>query len=499
MKKEMKLQPTEGLLEALSHNLYDSVDAEVGELIFNAMDAATLANRDPIIQVKIWQAGEHPLSKGPALSVLDNGVGFTDEVSERYCRLGESFWVHHKQGGMHGRHGVGKLSAMALGVGPYYIITRSVHGSGIKMVRLSKSSMTTGAKWQEVAAGRFLHLPEVETFSEIFVPDFRGGVTPEELQQQLTLRLPVTQSWQISVNGQPVQRRHFSAQVNFVSEDVPILGGQVEIQLGVLEQDSTNQDDGVWLVDKRLGRLVARMGDVRRAAGIGGAICHPSLVGTVAVHGLAEVSTTNRGGIKAGFWTTPRGEALHDAIMLWGNEQAAKVLGEELPGNKNSMLLDSLQPHLSLFEQAFGSPSPQQQEQPSATERPRHREGLRSSVAPTVERKPREPRAPRTEEEKRPQLPTQPRMRIEGLTYDLWSYVTTTDLPAEVRPGNTMVLNLGHPEVKRLLSRRQSAPLTFRDALVRWLIEAHVVENNDGSTPPFKRVYDLMARVIPNK
>ncbi len=489
---EMQLVAKAGLMKALS-GLYSSVEDEVAELVINGLDAATLAGHPPVIKIRFWAPGEHPLSpNGPALSVLDNGTGFTPEVIRRYCQLGESAWLGNQRG-IHGRHGIGKLAAMALGLGTYIIITRADPTQGIAMVQLNMDSLHTPTRWKKLKQERpgFEYLPKEGTFTEIFIPNFRGGTTAPKLQSQLTLRLPIS-PWEVTVNGQHVLHRQFTAQLKFTSEHVHVLDGPIQLELGILDTEAA--DDAVWLVDKELGRLVCRLESIRRAAGLRGALCDPRLVGSISVSGLAAFSTPDRDGLQASFWSNQKGEALRNALMLWGNQEATKLLGEE-PGT-NDGVMELIQKHLGLFATAFGAPALLQ-----GTTTPKqlgsrpHGKRESSEGDTATSRRERTPR-----EQHPPQASTKPRIRIAERDYEVWTFTILSELPAEVRRGDVIVVNLGHPEVKRLMSRRHAAPLTFRDGMVRWLIEAHVIATAEKNQEPSRtcaEIYSLYNRVIP--
>ena len=230
--RSVKFNVRKGLFARLSTHTYRSVAEAMAELIINGMDSAHLAGRLPKIIITVFEKGQHPLSpNGKALSVIDNGLGFTDNVIERYCDVGESAW-EGSSGVVQGQFGIGKIAAMSLGAGevsPYYIVTRTSKSGRPEMVFITADTIERESGWKSLPnKSGFDYLPSSESFAEILIPDYQDNISLDELRRQLTYCLP-TFPWKVTVNGQEVSHRQFDVQTSFTS---PVLRFMLRKPLG---------------------------------------------------------------------------------------------------------------------------------------------------------------------------------------------------------------------------------------------------------------------------
>lgn len=481
------LTPTERLFtDCLARNLYPTLDLAVVELLTNAIDAATSIGVVPEMWIRLIPKGGHPLSPhNDALSVLNN-AGIAD-ISV-YQQVGFSSYTGKR--GFHGTQGLGKLAALACGPrkNPFYYLTTSTDSGQAWRYRLLPIPMQKQEPEPVDRSDPLLHLPAKGPFTEILIPRFDYSTTFPDLSGRLTMVLPM-RPWNIWMMGPndsswtEVAHRSINAQVRFETPHIETLGGPVLMEFGIAAEGISDQD-AVLLVDADTRRIVAqlhRIPDARRR--FDEHLLNSRVFGAVYVHDLEDKCSTDRQGLQGGFWNNLYGLTLTEVLNTWGVEQVISLTGRE--ERVNDAVGRGVAEIADEFLHAFGEPDPPPNEfdddhgedieiiLPNAPPRRRRR---RTSSEDNGTRKPREPKQTDPDESKDNDQPDIIErggkwIRIGDTTYQVKSYNTGGDTPAQASRGPVIVFNANHPEVEQA-RRRHRAVLS--DTLRRAAIEAHI-------------------------
>ncbi|MFA4831238.1 MAG: ATP-binding protein [Patescibacteria group bacterium] len=479
--------------------MYADTRQAVGELVINGLDAANQIKRMPVVAIHLWAAGEHRLSetKCAAMTVTDNGIGFTDEVITIYGRVAESAQVGH------GRHGVGKFAAFALcsQKNPrYHIVTASGNERHARRFDIDGDVIfrTEGFAPSIVDRSDLPGLPDSGSFAQVVIPDLERSFTAEELIEFLTDHLPHT-PWEMTVNGQVVPHRQVKVLESVLVPPIIGVAGQVRIELGKAED--LRHPDSVWLMDGLTLRPVAQVAELPRAVRglLDPNLLDPVLLGNIFIDGLEDHSSGGRSGLAADFWQGAFGRKLIDIFNGFAAPAARRVLGvisrpDDLLSSQIAVLGDT-------FSAAFGAPEiPENfKPQPKGASQgggPSGGEDDEDEEEDGKEPKPRDPsgRQPTPGGGSQRRERGQRRaafVKIEDKTYQVISFKTGGTVPSSVRKGDVIVVNTDHYDVKRLLRKRATDELAVH--LCRILIEAHVA--NVYGQGEIEQVYRLKAVV----
>ena len=497
MNKSIRFKPTSGLVRALSKNLYRDPNLMAGEIAYNGLDAAERCGREPVIEVRFWSVGEHPLSlDAPALSFLDNGPGFTPEVIADYVLVGESVYLHNPR--FHGAHGLGKFAAFGFSTaGSFLIITRPLGETRVVCYRVSVDDIFSDNEIKaEPVRTPLPGLPTKGSFACIFIPGFNDLITAEELRESFANLLPI-RPCQVSVQGVPVVLRRLEAEREVTTLPLPAFGGStLTIRLAVAEV--TGQNDRVRIIDAESSRPVASLDtlppSVRRR--LDHRLLHPRLLGEILVPGnLEKRSETGRAGIAADYWRSDQGGAFIDAMNIYGAPLAGELVGSD--AKPRGPINESLSEVANLFKERFGEPDDSIEPEPEGNgPNPSKKPGVkppRSDSHGGGERKTGEGDDQR---KKRSRSDPPPfggvLVRVEGATYTVISFACASNVPAHVRSGNVIVINTKHQQIERL----QKLPSArVREELARDIIEAHVASECDDNSDLFGRVYQILGQM----
>lgn len=475
--------------EELAARLYRNLSTAVAELVINGLAAATLLGVKPRIIIRRWDPEEHLYSPdGPALSVLDNGTGFTSAVISAYGQVGTS--VHHGNVAVPGEHGLGKMAAFALGSEGFYIISSTSESGPAWVYEIPRVNVFNPQGFQPVRVERseLPGLPKSGPFTMILVPQFRDSFDLKELRDDLTFLLPM-RAWEVVVQGEQVSPRKVQAQATMTTDRIPALGGTIRFELAVAEVSGGR--DALWLVDAGSGRLVTELMDLPGARRLlDGALLNPRLIGSVFIPGIEAQSSAGRAGLSATYLSSAPGQAMIGALNLFGGDLARQVLGEAAPSENPA--LDLARQVVQSFRTAFG--------EPEAPVGGGGKDGGGANPTPGPKGPGggtgggRGPRGPKTGSSGGTDKlsPDAVVLRIEGRTYQVMSFRTADPVPVSVRKG-TLVINTDHPTTKRLLAATGPAR---RDGLVRALVDAHVVSTRDALVDVTAAAYELLEKVL---
>jgi hypothetical protein len=486
---------SDGLVRAMSANLYREPSLMIAELVINGLDAATRRGVVPEIAVRFWTAGEHPMSPdSPAMTVLDNGTGFTDEVIADYVRVGES--AHRNDARFHGTHGLGKLAAFGLGHDRFAIVTRPQGSKQVLVYWIAAADVFSGHEIKaERAKGVLPGLPGSGPFTFIVIPDFNGSVDEAELHERLTQILPI-RPCQVTVQDQLVELRRFQAEREVETPPLPAFsGGTIRFRLAVAEV--TGRHDRVRIIDVVSGRPVTSFetlpASIRRR--LEPILLHPKLQGEVLVPGnLEKHSETGRSGIAAAYWSSEHGEVLIAALNVYGAPLASELLGSET--KPKGPIEDRLGDVADLFTKSFGEPDDSVEPEPDdkgtkPTDKPGTKpqpDGKGGGLTKKGDGKKNE----RTGRRNSPPSFGGVLVKVEDTTYTVISFACDSDSPCHVRLGNTIVINTRHREVERV---QKMAPSRVREELARHIIEAHVAAKHGDGSDLFGQVYKILAKL----
>lgn len=481
--KKMKFIATAGLAsQALSRGLYRDPIQPVAELIINGLDSANNDGRTPVIEVTFWKKSKHPLSKeGPALTVTDNGTGFTDKVIANYVRVAESARIGH------GRAGIGKFAPFALTSGDtFHIVSATGQNSRPFMFQLVGANIFQGEGFERQAISRdeLPSLPEQGSFSQIIVPDFEESFDQNELIKFLTINLPNT-PWTVTVNGVPVPHRVFPISKVFEIPRPNGIEGNVRVELG--KSAATTDSDSVWLYDSITKRPVV---DLRLVlvGQLDAVLRDPRLVGAIYVPKLEDRTAGTRSGLVANFWKSKMGITLFDILQHIVAQHARELLGEEKEPSTTEQT--SLREAAALFQKAFGAPTiSSTEEMGNQGPAPSGSSGGGGGGSGRPPKKPSEPSKVRSTGHKAPVI------RIEGKDYTVLTFVIPDEkiMPSQVRAGGMMVINMGHPDVLRAKAGGHRASALLRH-IMRAMIEAHVQDTYTG--PAWQRkLHELLHKI----
>ncbi len=491
-KKRIILRPAVQMVDELSDGLYRDLTAALGEAIFNSIDAATLRGVTPKIQIKSWRRGEHPLVAGSrGLSILDNGIGFTDSVIEAYCNPGVS--ANKGRKGLHGAHGLGKFAIFALcaeGHKVFHILT-SIGGKEVWEYCLDREHIWDASGFEaNLVTGKYPGLPAEGPFTMMFVGDANPELDLKGLGDELTYLLPL-RPLEVTVDNVPVKKREFATKASIVTPAIPNLG-VVDIQLAVTKVASgaAHANESVFLVDADTGRLVCDLQSLppNTKGRLSGWMFHPRLTGLIRVEGLEKDSSASRSGLDARFWTTSKGRRLVDTINCWG-EQLARQLVEETGGEPSEVLKKALLEVQDLFWTANGKP---EHFAPGALNETRQKSPVGKPEDAHNYPPHRRPTTPTGKGEKTPRW--EMAVRIEGTDYPVIYFTSGgKQTPAYVNK-DYIIIDVDHPEFARLL--KSGAPRLLREGIVHFLLEAHVAATrNAAAARIFSDVY-LLKQVV---
>ena len=462
---------------ALSRNMYHSAVQALVELIFNGFDAANLRGACPHVDIRVWTAGEHPLAtKSRAVSVTDNGTGFTEKVIDAYREAGES--VHKERSDIHGKHGIGKFAPFALGsesspVTVFYITTNIGDGE-TWMFRIDGDRIfsSDGSK-PTLVKGKRPGLPSAGPFTEIFVPVGDVEYDPESLRKELSPLLPL-RPWAVMVNGRAVERRKFASSVALETPVIPVFGGSIKIEFSTAE--ISTDADTVELIDSVSGRIIGDLHSRETRGLLDPILHHPRLIGRISVPGLEKKSSASRSGLTASFWRSARGKKLVEILNSVGVEQAQKALGEEPPAHDDLRTL--FEDLAGVFQSVFGDPVADPPLPPKPPRDPKEKEGGGGGGGGGGGTNRFKPVC----------------IRIEDATYRIESFDTASTTLAAARR-NVIIVNTAHPEFTRL--KQAKSPRLYREGIVRSIFEAHVAKTRElASNELFGAVYGLMGRFL---
>ncbi|KKT71509.1 MAG: hypothetical protein UX09_C0021G0012 [Candidatus Uhrbacteria bacterium GW2011_GWE2_45_35] len=496
-RKSLCFRATTGLVLAVSSRLYRDPATMVGELVINGLDAATRRGVEPVIEVRFWQTGEHPLSPdAPALTILDNGPGFTDEVIADYVLVGES--VHRADARFHGTHGLGKFAAFGLSTADRFeIITRPQGERQIARYGLLVTDVFSG---NEVLAEKVRMelpgLPTKESFACILVHGFNGSISPDELRERLTQLLPI-RPCRVSVQGVQVALRRLEAERETETPPLPAFDhASVRICFAVAEV--TGQNDRARIIDAVSGRPVASFDSLPPAVrrNLETSLLHPKLQGEIWVPGsLEKQSETGRGGIATAYWRSDQGEALIAALNIYGAPLAAELVGNE--AKPRGPIEGRLGEVARLFTQSFGDPDDSVDPEPGDNgASPTRKPGTKPS-RPGGQGGGGTKNGSGKKNKRQGVRPNPPSfggvlVRVEDTTYTIISFACVSEAPGHVRAGNVIVINTRHTQVERM---QKMATGRVREELARYIIEAHVAAKDGANPDLFGRVYQILGRL----
>lgn len=476
---------------AISKDLYPSFVAALVELIFNGLDAANIRGVIPDIIVRVWKPGEHPLCPDSmGLSVLDNGTGMVSKAIKAFGMVGES--VHTLLTYIHGKKGLGKAAAFALGTKDRFFITTNIgDDNGTWRYDIKDKFFDPKGFTPVEVVKKMPQLPTAGPFTEIFIPDLTVDFNIDKARDELTNLLPINRDWKVTVQGKPVKQRVFKGE-RFETEVIPALKGKVTFEFGVAE--ITAAEDTVFLIDSGSGRTVTDLhslpATVKRELHL--LLFHPRLIGQVQVVDLEKHCTSDRTKLKASFWSSAAGKALIGALNTFGVDLAKKVTGEdeEKPKGISKLLTDVK----DVFDSCFGKADPMGGWNDGENSGPGGKK--RESGEKDKSKKLGDGRNSGSGGNK-PTARDGLWLKIEDKTYRILSFYTSSALPAEVRRG-TIIVNTGHPKSIRLDKIKGNAQLKL-EHLVHFLVEAHITETREASLAAFVAIHELEVKLLAGK
>lgn len=494
--KRIVFRSSPNLIREVSTKLYRDLIEAVLELVLNGVDAATVRNTIPNIQIRFWNKDAHPLVAGSrGLSITDNGTGFTDEVVEAYGLFGESVHINHAN--MHGTHGLGKFAALALSEEDrddfLVIVTDPGDGEGIREYRFSLATIfgQDGFTPKKVKPSQYPNLPPAP-FSMLFIPAVTAGLNKDTLGGELANMLPM-RSMDVSVDEVLVPKRTFVAQSTLTTPDIAHVG-PVSFQFAVTKSVST-RDEGVMLVDADTGRRVCELHTlsptVRRK--ISPWVMHPRLTGFIKARGLEKLSSAGRSGLDIHFWNLQKGVRLLEAINVFG-ERLARGLVEETGVESADSMKATLREIQLMFWGAFGKPEtfiPGRDQQTKAKEPVK---GDGSTHDYPDKRKPTTPTGHGHKQER-----WSAAIGIEGKHYGVLTFPSDGSKTPAYVIRDRIIIDTDHPEIKRLMKLSAKNQRLLMEGIIQAMIEAHVAATRDVASTLFVDVYRLKAMLFSEK
>ena len=467
--KSIRFTPASRLAtHGLAKNLYPSFLAAMLEIIFNGIDSATRRGVEPKIDISFYATGIHPMApKSNAVAATDNGTGFTSEVIEAFGNTGES--ISFGRADLHGTHGLGKFAPFALGegVGEFSILSNT--GGGETWVYRVKGDNIFGQTFEpeEPKRGVEKFLPPNGPFAQIFVAGI-DPQDPDEFRANLANHLPL-RPLTVTVDGKIVEPRKFATSEAFTTPTIPMIGGPVHLMFAMAQVSTA--DDAVWLYDTN-GRQVGELLSAVTRPLLDPVFRHPRLIAIIKAPGLEKKSSSSRTGLNAAFWKSGYGRKLLEVLAAYGVPLAKKVIGaaEDI---ESDPLRASIKVVADLFTAGFGSPDSVKEKEPRS--RPTKPGGGNTGGSGGGGGGDDDP--------------GKTWVRVEDNAYRVMSFPTSHPLPAEVRKGGIIVINTNHPEVRRLEKVRN--PRLLKEAIIRALVEAHVVKTRPTAADHIGAVYEL--------
>ncbi len=490
----LKFRAAQGLVKILSSKYYKTLYAALVELIFNGLDAARIRGITPVLDITFWKKGKHPMSpNGPAITIRDNGTGFTSEVIRNYCSVGQS--AHTGRADVHGQHGVGKFAAFALGSAEdtvYYILT-STGGEESWMWKMDNNIFSDiEFPESEIPKKARALLPPQGPWTEIVIPDATDMLEPDEVRTALTNLLPIPlRPWVVNVQGIPVQPRRFSAELSLTTKAFEVLGGAVKFEFAVAEV--TTPADGVFMIDSDTGRVICDITSLPPSVKgkLDPVLLNARLIGQISCPGLEAESAGHRDGLNVNFWKSPKGEKLIALMNAIGAPKARDLIGDHVSAGK---LNDAVMEMQDAFANAFGPPQPESIHGGGGGGGSGGGGGGGSGGGGGGGGGGVKPKPPVKGKGGKPITSF---VRVEDVTYEAMSFEAHGATPAQVRKGTVLVFDTSHPEVKRV-SQYKGARLV--ESLVHFAIEAHVLATRKEAMGGelISQVYTLKGKVMSN-
>ncbi len=479
----IKFSATDEMVRVLGADMYENPLTAIAELCYNGGDAALRQGVIAQINVRLWGAGEHPLSRSaPAISITDNGCGFTDDVVAQYSNVGKSAQIGH------GRKGIGKLAAFSLmrdwQHSQYHIITAVQNEVGCAIYGISPQIFSQGEITPlDMTRSAYPELPARGPFSQIFIPDWNCSLSSEELVSGLGKLLPLLSNWKVTVNNVPVVNRQPEKLESYTTPHIKAIGGTITFHFGC-DRKTRDRVDSVMLCDGGHGqRPVAKLRRISAASRLDNIFRDVRLVGSISVPHLQDFSTASREGLTAPFWSSQFGEATLTAINVYGAELAAKVLGRD--GEKTDSVTSKYagrmvedfskiwgtptEEELSAFGTGIMEPADGMEKNPNPADvdimKPfRNQRRKRDDLSPDKRGRP----APILRRKRQAHV-----VKIENKVYQI-QMGDSPDNPvsSEIRDEDQIWINYSHPCFKRAEEIGESA---LRDYMNRVTLEAHIV------------------------
>ncbi len=494
--KNIVFRPSPKLIREVSTKLYRDLIEAVLELVLNGVDAATALNVIPLINIRFWKRGEHPLVAGSrGLSITDNGTGFTDEVVEAYGLFGES--VHIEHANMHGTHGLGKFAALALSEEDHndflVIVTDPGDGYGIREYKFNLATIfdQDGFTPQKVKPDQYPNMPPAP-FSTLFIPAVTTGLNQDTLGSDLADMLPM-RPMEVSVDGVRVPKRTFVAQSTMTTPEIAHVGS-VSFELAVTKNVSA-RDEGVMLVDADTGRRVCELHTlsptVRRK--VSAWVMHPRLTGFVKARGLEKLSSAGRSGLDLRFWNLQKGVRLLEAINLYG-ERLARGLVEETGMESADSMKTTLRDIQQMFWTAFGKPETFAKGLGQQTKHKDPTKGDGGKHDYPDKRKPATPTGVGHQQER-----WNATLGIEGKHYGIFPYPSGGSMTPAYVVRDRIIIDTDHPEIKRLTKLSAKNQRLLLEGMIQAILEAHVAATRSGVSTLFMDVYRMKTALFSEK
>lgn len=493
---------------------YTSKVKALAELIHNGIDSAYRRNVNPIIEIRYWQIGEHPLTKNhPGISVLDNGTGFTPEVIAMYMAVGKSFSKSNVK--MQGALGTGKFSGLALTRKVEEAVYRIISSTGpnekpkeaiVSMEKIYKSFFEKDIFSFAPLSTKYPGLPEKGPYAAIFVQDINTTIKWDEVFADLAYEIPFNPSLKLIINGKEVK----SPEVDFqqtISPEVPFLG-KVKIEIGYFrenDQDKIIKRNEIVLVDALNNRSVCPLYMLKSS--LKRILLDPRIHGRIWVNGISKQTSESRNGLKEDYLLSEEGKELVDLL----NGSVAKLIHrvlEDLEGTSSpneSQCVELIKKAQPMLWEIFGKP-----EGPFPpgnindwVETPEKPEKDPNVNGRGPDKKKRKRRGPRPENEQREdrEFSMGTLVQFEGEVYEVSKMAAAGDVPARVIEATgikRIFLKPNHPwYIKYCMTKNEHNNLLN---LARILLEAHVsfTRTRDGKSAvdAFESLYTLLDPVV---
>lgn len=500
-------KPTQGLVRVVGKNLYTRITA-IMELVANGRDACVKKGIVPEIHINVFPSNSRYF-KGETIVVTDYGCGFMGtEDWEEYLKVGESPFENRE--GFFGANGIGKFAALYFNPDGYTIRTCPDNSDNVQVLEVLSKDIFSDSDTKKDnffidQRGNVITDPKSGSFTSIIIEDIKTFYSPKQILQDLPRHLPI-EPWIITVNNENVRKREeFGEAIEITTPSLPKIG-IISCRIGVVEKASFDADRIMLLGG---GRPICPLIHLPKVKDLDSIFLHPNLFGWISVEKWVKEATVAKDQLRLSASEGDSWNTFVKGLKLYFRQKLEEAVARlESVVSLNDHLLKGLKDLQKEFENSFGSPFEiieadkdkgiGEKEKTKATRRKKNNNGESHTDIGNDDKKIKTSHPKNLGdvdgEREFEHNPDYLVLRIEDKAYQLVITMADELVPAQVRPGNIMVIASNHQRLAAIQNRGVGA---FKTCLEQALIEAHLryTEPGEGAEAFSAKVYNLLSQL----